>query len=106
MMANIGELEQRGPARFVGRNFYRNQPDAFYRTNVVGLSRIHASRVRSIDHAARRFAHRLAEKAFGHGARCAGIWRLGANDRAVRYRANLRGANGMSQRIQLDVWRP
>jgi hypothetical protein len=70
------------------------------------MAGIRADRVRTIDDAGRRFAHRLANKLFGSYGRCLSIGRVGANRDVVRYRAVLQGGGGRRQRIELDVWRP
>jgi hypothetical protein len=104
MQQDIGMLKASRRSGWLTTNPYRNQPDAFYRS--PGMAGIRADRVRTIDDAARRFAHRLSQKLFGSYGRCYSVARIGANREAVRYRAVLRGGGGRRQRIELDVWRP
>ena len=99
-----GPLKSSRRSAWVTTNRFRGKPDAFYRCH--GINSIRADRVRTIDDAARMFAHRLAVKLFGCRGCCGRIDRIGANPQAVRYRATLLGPRGLSQRAELDVWRP
>jgi len=67
------------------------------------LNRINAQRVRGIDDAARLFAHRLAEKYFGRGARCLSIQRLARWDRGAQYMARLGHLRGPSKSTPMVV---